>query len=157
MASLAHRLAHLYCKLLLTPPHQLYLSALARSQFCYVVLVRGRPSDMFGASDLVSSDFGPIDTAIQLLVDQPADHDIIASDHEQSSWLFLARLLVIGTSDNSLDAMLQREIGHLVAGNQIPDHASAIDEDEADFLYSRTTRYMSVKVAEVQLRRPCEL
>lgn len=95
---------------------------------------------MFRGPNLRASDFGPIDRRVKLFIYQTAHHHIISSHHEQASSFLFARLVIVRTSDDSLDAAFEREIGDLVARDELADHAAAVDEDETDFFYGETKK-----------------
>jgi len=63
------------------------------------------PSDMLRTSDHISSDLTPINTRIQLLIHQPANHHIVSSDQIQSVRLLGRRLVVALLADDAFDCV----------------------------------------------------
>jgi hypothetical protein len=61
------------------------------------------PSDMLRASDHISSDLAPINTRVQLLIHQPADHHVVSPHQVQAMRLFGRRLVVALLADDAFD------------------------------------------------------
>jgi hypothetical protein len=58
---------------------------------------------MLHAAERMGPDLGPVDAHLGLLVDEAADGHVVAAYQVQSVLDFLARVLRVGTGEDSLD------------------------------------------------------
>jgi hypothetical protein len=76
------------------------------------------PSNMFRTPNRLPPNLRPINTLLHLLIHKPTNHHIVSPHKIQPMRLLCARFLIIHTPDDSLDGVLQDEIGHLVARDE---------------------------------------
>ena len=89
------------------------------------------PSDMFHPTNDISSNLGPINAGIQLLVDKPTDSDILPSYEIQPVADLCARFFVIRRSYDALNGLGEDKVGDLIAGKKSAREGSPVSgEDE---------------------------
>jgi len=71
---------------------------------------------MLGCSNNIASNFFPINTVVQFLIHKPNYCDIVTSNKVQAMADFRAGLWVIYWPDDSLNSLIQNDVGDLVAG-----------------------------------------
>lgn len=79
----------------------------------------------------------PIDTRIQLFIDQPTNHDIIASYQVYSVRLFSRRVFIVRRSDNALNGVLENEIRNVIAADERAGECASVDGYDQDFFCER--------------------
>ncbi|KXT01527.1 hypothetical protein AC578_4561 [Pseudocercospora eumusae] len=114
-------------------PTHLMIRFSFRKHHAFILYNSSSSSNMFRRPNLPTLNFPPINLGIQLLIHKSTNHNIIPSHHKKPSFLLLAIFLLIMSPNNPLHTILQRQIRHCVAGDEVADHAAAVDEDEADF------------------------
>ena len=91
------------------------------------------PSLMLHPPNDAAPHLRPVNTRVQLLVEQPADRDILPADQVQAVLDFRARLRVVGGADDALDRVLEDEVGELVAGEEGAGQGAAVGGEDEDF------------------------
>ena len=77
------------------------------------------PSQMLNPPNNIPPDLCPVNLLIQLLVHEPAHHDIL-SPYQVHPMLDLgAWLFIVCRSDDALDGLGEDDVGQLIAGEEI--------------------------------------
>jgi len=76
---------------------------------------------MFCSSDHFSTHFAPVNTAVELFINQATYGDVVSSDKIEPMADFRTWLGIVLGSYDSLDRLIQDDIGELVAGEQGAD------------------------------------
>lgn len=97
---------------------------------------------MFGCSNNLASDLFPINTVVQLLINESNYCDIVTSDKVQAMANFGAGLWVICRSDDPLDSLVQNDVGDLVAGQERADQCSPIDSNDENLLLAKMLAFL---------------
>lgn len=90
---------------------------------------------MLRCSNDFAPDLFPINAIVQLLIHKPNYCDIVTSDQVQAMANLRTGLWVIGRSDNSLDGIVQNDVGDLVTGQQCANQRSPIDCNDENLLW----------------------
>lgn len=75
-------------------------------------------SRMLGTANNIPANLRPINTRIQLLVNQPTHHHVVSPHQIQAMRLLRASLIVVLRPYHALDRVFQAEVRDLVAGDQ---------------------------------------
>ena len=89
---------------------------------------------MLRPSNHASTDLLPVDTRIEVFVNEPADGDVVTSDQVKPMAHLRRGFWIVGRADNTLDRVGQNDVGHLVAGEECTGQSSAVGGDQQDFL-----------------------
>jgi len=92
---------------------------------------------MFRRANDIPPNFGPVDARVQLLVHQPHEHNVVASDQIQPMARLGAWFRVVRRPDDALDGVAQDQVGDLVAGEEVAGEGSAVDGDYKNTLCVR--------------------
>lgn len=77
----------------------------------------------------------PFDLAIQLLINQAADRNILASNQVEPMADFGAELRVVWWPYNALDCLTKYKVGKLIAGQHSAGQCSSVSGEDEDLLY----------------------
>ena len=86
------------------------------------------------APNHLSTHLSPVDTVVEIFINEPAYRDVVASDDIETVGDFGAWLWVVLRSDDSFNCFIQNNVGELITRKQGADQGAAISSDDEDFL-----------------------
>ncbi|KAL9099241.1 MAG: hypothetical protein Q9163_005232 [Psora crenata] len=96
------------------------------------------------ANDMTSN-FGPVDTSVQLFVDQPTDSHIFSSYKVQPvSDLFAVVGIITGPND-AFDGVLEDKVRELIARQEVAGQRSAVCCEDEDFFWKGKQFFFGVR------------
>lgn len=91
-------------------------------------------SDMLGTAHYLPSNFGPVYTRVQLLIDQSAYYHIVTSNKIQAVRLFGRRLLIVLWPYDSLDSIFENKVRNLIAADECAGERATVHCYDQDLL-----------------------